>query len=83
MRFAPLLGLLLCGCGSVSPGVVTPVANFAACVIVTAATDEIAGMQPGAIAVDCVAKCGGDLAAVALVLDAEARAKVIRASKAQ
>lgn len=73
----------LMGCsGSVSvpPGVATAGANFAACVLVTATTDEIAGMQPGAIAVDCLAKCGGDLTSIATVLDARAKSKAMLAA---
>jgi hypothetical protein len=56
-------------------------ANFAACVLVTAATDEVAGMAPGAIVADVIAKCGGDAATIATILDAEAKAKALRASK--
>jgi hypothetical protein len=67
--------------GAPSPAVV-PAANFAACVLVTAAEDAVAGMKPAQVAIDVVSKCGGSLEQVAQVLDAAARRDAILASMA-
>ena len=81
-RLIVVASLLCASCGGVTvpPGVATAGANFAACVLVTATTDEIAGMQPGDIAVDCLNKCGGDLASIATILDARAKEKALEAA---
>ena len=79
MKLIASIGLLAIAC---TPAQTAADANFAACVIVTAATDEVGGMAPGAIVADVIAKCGGDAGTIATILDAEAKAKAMRAAKA-
>ena len=81
----------LMGCSTLSnPVISTPAANFAACVIVRGATDAIEGMPANKITADVIDTCGCPdtsdpaecTAAVNQILDAEAKARAMRASYA-
>lgn len=79
----------LMGCSALgNPVISTPAANFAACVIVRAATDAIEGMPANKVTADVIDTCGcpdtanptACTAAVNQILDAEAKSRAMRAS---
>ncbi len=62
------LGLQACGAGTVQQGSPVDVGiDTAVCVLRVSIEDELAGMQPEQIIVDCSAKCGATAAQVVKV----------------
>jgi hypothetical protein len=75
----PSVGVVVGGCsaatgGGGGPNVIAPGIDFAICVLTNGAADVAKQMTPVEVTADLLAKCGGNLVAIANVLDADARA---------
>jgi hypothetical protein len=72
-----------CSGAPVTPGSPVDVGvNTAVCVLRVSIEDELAGMKPDAIVLDCIAKCGATAAQVTLVREQYASSRALERSKA-
>ena len=71
-----------CSGAPVAPGSPVDVGvDVGACILRVSIEDELAGMQPGAIVLDCIAKCGATAGQVTKMRDAYANARALERSK--